>query len=162
MCIRDRVSTQSTWGEEIMIGGNFSMAIEKTLKQKASGVMIGTLLDQAVKYVHKDPINNFDKLASNLIKLEKLFPASNGVFSKFINWTESNPGSKQWFIELLSRDENQIRTFMKNMFVNVSLEWMQTNDCLLYTSDAADDTPCVDLGGRRIINKKKTIIHETK
>ena len=23
------------------------------------------------------------------------------------------------------------------------------NDCLLYTSDAADDTPCVDLGGRR-------------
>ena len=22
--------------------------------------------------------------------------------------------------------------------------------CLLYTSDAADDTPCVDLGGRRI------------
>ena len=26
-------------------------------------------------------------------------------------------------------------------------------DCLLYTSDAADDTPCVDLGGRRIIKK---------
>ena len=26
--------------------------------------------------------------------------------------------------------------------------------CLLYTSDAADDLPCVDLGGRRIINKK--------
>ena len=28
--------------------------------------------------------------------------------------------------------------------------------CLLYTSDAADDLPCVDLGGRRIIKKKKT------
>ena len=27
--------------------------------------------------------------------------------------------------------------------------------CLLYTSDAADDTPCVDLGGRRIIKKKE-------
>ena len=27
--------------------------------------------------------------------------------------------------------------------------------CLLYTSDAADDTPCVDLGGCRIIKKKK-------
>ena len=27
--------------------------------------------------------------------------------------------------------------------------------CLLYTSDAADDTPCVDLGGRRIIKKKR-------
>ena len=28
--------------------------------------------------------------------------------------------------------------------------------CLLYTSDAADDMQCVDLGGRRIIKKKKS------
>ena len=28
--------------------------------------------------------------------------------------------------------------------------------CLLYTSDAADDLLCVDLGGRRLIKKKKT------
>ena len=27
------------------------------------------------------------------------------------------------------------------------------NACLLYTSDAADDMQCVDLGGRRIIKK---------
>ena len=30
-------------------------------------------------------------------------------------------------------------------------------DCLLYTSDAADDLLCVDLGGRRIIKKKKHV-----
>ena len=30
--------------------------------------------------------------------------------------------------------------------------------CLLYTSDAADDIICVDLGGRRIIQKKHTHI----
>ena len=29
--------------------------------------------------------------------------------------------------------------------------------CLLYTSDAADELLCVDLGGRRIIKKKKQI-----
>ncbi|WDT36728.1 hypothetical protein PVA38_10575 [Streptococcus pneumoniae D39] len=28
--------------------------------------------------------------------------------------------------------------------------------CLLYTSDAADEARSVDLGGRRIIKKKKT------
>eukprot|EP00657_Telonema_sp_P-1_P002160 TRINITY_DN15125_c0_g1_i1.p1 TRINITY_DN15125_c0_g1~~TRINITY_DN15125_c0_g1_i1.p1 ORF type:complete len:106 (-),score=33.21 TRINITY_DN15125_c0_g1_i1:43-360(-) len=28
-------------------------------------------------------------------------------------------------------------------------------NCLLYTSDAADDLLCVDLGGRRILKKKK-------
>ena len=31
-----------------------------------------------------------------------------------------------------------------------------SSTCLLYTSDAADDLLCVDLGGRRIIKKKKT------
>src|SRR5450756_3194232 len=38
------------------------------------------------------------------------------------------------------------------------LQWFiaeQVEDCLLYTSDAADDLLCVDLGGRRIIKKKK-------
>ena len=33
----------------------------------------------------------------------------------------------------------------------------QYESCLLYTSDAADDLLCVDLGGRRIIKKKKNI-----
>ena len=31
--------------------------------------------------------------------------------------------------------------------------------CLLYTSDAADERSSVDLGGRRIIKKKKTEEH---
>ena len=34
--------------------------------------------------------------------------------------------------------------------------WTNYNTCLLYTSDAADDLLCVDLGGRRIIKKKTT------
>ena len=33
--------------------------------------------------------------------------------------------------------------------------------CLLYTSDAADDLLCVDLGGRRIIKKQKHNYHRT-
>ena len=32
---------------------------------------------------------------------------------------------------------------------------MKVIGCLLYTSDAADDLLCVDLGGRRIIKKTK-------
>ena len=31
------------------------------------------------------------------------------------------------------------------------------DSCLLYTSDAADERSSVDLGGRRIIKKKKSI-----
>ena len=33
---------------------------------------------------------------------------------------------------------------------------MEFYGCLLYTSDAADERSSVDLGGRRIIKKKKT------
>ena len=37
---------------------------------------------------------------------------------------------------------------------NIPCKEDQTGTCLLYTSDAADDLLCVDLGGRRIIKKK--------
>ena len=33
--------------------------------------------------------------------------------------------------------------------------YIQGKSCLLYTSDAADEEDSVDLGGRRIIKKKK-------
>src|SRR5450756_3120309 len=39
--------------------------------------------------------------------------------------------------------------------VAIQCNTMQLYACLLYTSDAADDLLCVDLGGRRIIKKKK-------
>ena len=35
-------------------------------------------------------------------------------------------------------------------------------DCLLYTSDAADDLLCVELGGSRIIKKKNKKQHTVK
>ena len=37
----------------------------------------------------------------------------------------------------------------------IDAHFMWGNPCLLYTSDAADDLLCGDLGGRRIIKKKK-------
>src|SRR5678815_4588070 len=38
----------------------------------------------------------------------------------------------------------------------------RNNPCLLYTSDAADERSSVDLGGRRIIKKKKNIPRPTE
>ena len=40
---------------------------------------------------------------------------------------------------------------------NDTPEGRQNNSCLLYTSDAADERSSVDLGGRRIIKKKKQV-----
>ena len=36
----------------------------------------------------------------------------------------------------------------------MKMDLIGADTCLLYTSDAADDLLCVDLGGRRIIKKK--------
>ena len=47
------------------------------------------------------------------------------------------------------------QAFGGKVVVGKELMHGKTSNCLLYTSDAADDTPCVDLGGRRIIKKNK-------
>src|SRR5665213_1754007 len=44
--------------------------------------------------------------------------------------------------------------FADGLPANNALLW----GCLLYTSDAADDLLCVDLGGRRIIKKKQNLM----
>src|SRR5680860_333736 len=48
---------------------------------------------------------------------------------------------------VMTRDE------VKAVLANLSgaSGWLRSCTCLLYTSDAADDLLCVDLGGRRII-----------
>ena len=43
----------------------------------------------------------------------------------------------------------------KYLDVLLAMKNAQRNPCLLYTSDAADDLLCVDLGGRRFLKKKK-------
>ena len=51
------------------------------------------------------------------------------------------------------------RALRVHITVNV-FHTFKIRGCLLYTSDAADDLLCVDLGGRRLIKKKKqTTIH---
>eukprot|EP00831_Metopus_contortus_P084709 TRINITY_DN9683_c0_g1_i2.p1 TRINITY_DN9683_c0_g1~~TRINITY_DN9683_c0_g1_i2.p1 ORF type:complete len:139 (+),score=46.91 TRINITY_DN9683_c0_g1_i2:56-472(+) len=57
-------------------------------------------------------------------------------------------GDVQDFLQKLLRIEVKERSSASDALQH---PWI----CLLYTSDAADDTPCVDLGGRRIIKKKK-------
>ena len=47
---------------------------------------------------------------------------------------------------------------LANINPTTTTAWQKLNDyksCLLYTSDAADERSSVDLGGRRIIKKKK-------
>src|SRR5680860_348242 len=49
------------------------------------------------------------------------------------------------YIKHLQKNPKEVQKLFKELLIG----------CLLYTSDAADDLLCVDLGGRRIIKKKK-------
>ena len=61
---------------------------------------------------------------------------------------------------LAARHQNTVRA---DFFVNVAFasasraKLAKVVVCLLYTSDAADERSSVDLGGRRIIKKKKRL-----
>ena len=81
------------------------------------------------------------------LKVIDSFTSKDGVYKvKFLtNIFQENPG-----IEFIYKGSNlQLLKINSILFQHMQLI------CLLYTSDAADDTPCVDLGGRRIIKKKK-------
>src|SRR5680860_1927469 len=56
-----------------------------------------------------------------------------------------------WVSTSRNRHERQLEDDLQ---VIISVVWptAKPSPCLLYTSDAADDLLCVDLGGRRIIN----------
>ena len=49
----------------------------------------------------------------------------------------------------------------KRLFALAPAVFSQRTNCLLYTSDAADERSSVDLGGRRIIKKKNNQPHRS-
>eukprot|EP00831_Metopus_contortus_P022833 TRINITY_DN2053_c0_g1_i1.p2 TRINITY_DN2053_c0_g1~~TRINITY_DN2053_c0_g1_i1.p2 ORF type:complete len:198 (-),score=58.66 TRINITY_DN2053_c0_g1_i1:19-612(-) len=65
---------------------------------------------------------------------------------------------KDYFAGVAANNEDDLLKELEELD-DAAIQYLHFHDlfqnCLLYTSDAADDTPCVDLGGRRIIKKKK-------
>eukprot|EP00656_Telonema_subtile_P057489 TRINITY_DN946_c0_g1_i2.p1 TRINITY_DN946_c0_g1~~TRINITY_DN946_c0_g1_i2.p1 ORF type:complete len:107 (-),score=33.82 TRINITY_DN946_c0_g1_i2:23-343(-) len=55
----------------------------------------------------------------------------------------------------IARSRNDIRSSFKLLSTVLGEEMEHHFHCLLYTSDAADEEDSVDLGGRRLIKKKK-------
>eukprot|EP00658_Telonema_sp_P-2_P052481 TRINITY_DN40708_c0_g1_i2.p1 TRINITY_DN40708_c0_g1~~TRINITY_DN40708_c0_g1_i2.p1 ORF type:complete len:141 (-),score=48.94 TRINITY_DN40708_c0_g1_i2:41-463(-) len=88
---------------------------------------------------------NFDRVARQL-DVKKLKECMWGQLSL----DEPEPDAGHKFSEIVSEVPKVIPADMSS---NVSVPYCFI--CLLYTSDAADEEDSVDLGGRRIIKKKK-------
>ena len=58
-------------------------------------------------------------------------------------------------LDLLAANQIDYTRFFRKLCAAAGDPAGQAGLCLLYTSDAADERSSVDLGGRRIIKKKK-------
>ena len=108
------------------------------------------------------------KLTNAVYKVTDLFPAKdplrmatrkealNVLFSSILFLKGFNPKNKVKALASLKVLEACFDVAQKQNWVNEK-NFEILKSCLLYTSDAADDLLCVDLGGRRIIKQKKKI-----
>ena len=70
-------------------------------------------------------------------------------------FTENGDSLPVTVIDVSNNRVTQIKKTEKDGYSAVQLCFGEKRACLLYTSDAADERSSVDLGGRRIIKKKK-------
>src|SRR5450756_3256247 len=91
-------------------------------------------------------VNNFNAIRISLASPEQIRDWSSGEVTKpeTINYRTLKPEKDGLFDERIFGPTKDWECYCGKY-----------KRCLLYTSDAADDLLCVDLGGRRIIKKKK-------
>eukprot|EP00828_Plagiopyla_frontata_P019658 TRINITY_DN2512_c0_g1_i4.p1 TRINITY_DN2512_c0_g1~~TRINITY_DN2512_c0_g1_i4.p1 ORF type:complete len:364 (-),score=84.54 TRINITY_DN2512_c0_g1_i4:55-1146(-) len=123
----------------------------KTMKiNKKPNLAIKSLLQKSMKTVKQSSNPEFDRLLSsvkgNVIR-EALWKNINQVLIVVSELAEDN--AKQAIIIDRKMEEAHLNEKDKMMLMQ------SIKTCLLYTSDAADEEDSVDLGGRRIIKKKK-------
>src|SRR5450756_2864572 len=94
----------------------------------------------------------FNRFGKNLPATSTLFPAVELFAQLFVE-----PGHTASGRFLRQRHEVRFVEFVQHraiLHIPDQFDTLRSGGCLLYTSDAADDLLCVDLGGRRIIKKK--------
>eukprot|EP00831_Metopus_contortus_P068652 TRINITY_DN61438_c0_g1_i1.p2 TRINITY_DN61438_c0_g1~~TRINITY_DN61438_c0_g1_i1.p2 ORF type:complete len:202 (+),score=25.50 TRINITY_DN61438_c0_g1_i1:128-733(+) len=167
--------TQSTWGKLPQaineLFGNylaFNQSLDFSLCSFCRSIKSSSSLSKTYSdnYFEEDPPNGSFREGTSTYSWHLLFPrvkiqsiVNTQIFtlpfelvrqlhcSSFQNWTRE--------IEKFGKivKPTHCKEFLPFYFPYQNSQLFK--NCLLYTSDAADDTPCVDLGGRRIIKKKK-------
>ena len=96
----------------------------------------GSIPESMIEAAKIDGASEFKVLTKVVLPVSKPFLATLSLFAAVGQWNS-------WLdAAYYVRDSN--------------LHTLSYKVCLLYTSDAADDLPCGDLSGRRLIKKKKT------
>src|SRR5678815_6180462 len=91
------------------------------------------------------------------LRLESTRVANENHLQEHLRTIQELTSENKELIRTLETCKTNVEEQIREMTLkNVQLENVTTiKTCLLYTSDAADERSSVDLGGRRIIKKKK-------
>ena len=141
---------------------DIEIVIDKLTINKENILRLTDSIDLALKSGDKtlyivDENNNSTFFSKNLVDPDSGIsyeePSPNSFsFNSPYGWCESCKGIGEV-------DHIHMDTIIEDKNLSISrggiLPLGQYRDCLLYTSDAADDSLRVDLGGRRIIKKKR-------
>ena len=95
-------------------------------------------------------INAVNEINSLIAQIERNMNALAPMIE--LNGMKHTTQSKE-LTKLVRRDLDRIKDLL-NQHSSARIAVYRLKGCLLYTSDAADDLLCVDLGGRRSIKKK--------
>ena len=125
--------------------------IEKQLNKKFVNLPIPSGTEICEKQLFH-LIDKVEKVEVDTVQVEPFLPK---IYEK-LEWMDRNDLIQRF----VSIEFNRFLEYYKNLQDLSSPSDSKYKDCLLYTSDAADERSSVDLGGRRIIKKKKNIKRE--
>ena len=129
----------------------------------SAGAIVGSLLANGMS-----PVSAMDALAGRHVEVRALWAGDlfRPNYGEILGRLRRFPATVQNALRHYSRNTNDmnlwdfiwtlIEVLPSGLYDGTALEGYMA--CLLYTSDAADERSSVDLGGRRIIKKKKTDI----
>eukprot|EP00831_Metopus_contortus_P082504 TRINITY_DN8938_c0_g1_i2.p3 TRINITY_DN8938_c0_g1~~TRINITY_DN8938_c0_g1_i2.p3 ORF type:complete len:184 (+),score=79.14 TRINITY_DN8938_c0_g1_i2:153-704(+) len=150
MCIRDR----STWVRSLNLLAN-------PVTDAAGGSMKKEMLIvfdvMKLKRINKEDVTAEDIKEAADEKKERERQAEEARLEAERLAKEKEEQEKKEREEAEEKEREEAEAKAKEEAEAKAKEEAEAKACLLYTSDAADDTPCVDLGGRRIIKKKKQL-----
>src|SRR5665648_666005 len=143
MCIRDRISGNSSTVCVHTTSNPHGFFLILRNKQALMYVKAPTIISGEIVHVRRlrnqkqiDPFLYHSLLSLADTFGEFLFRKNRHFFSSLTNWSL-----------ISSKSHKASKTLFDDSCIDIV-------DCLLYTSDAADEEDSVDLGGRRLIKKK--------
>ncbi len=100
------------------------MNIKKVTREYFQQSAINLSSKFVTSFVRISPEKNFDRVMKSLAILAKSF-SNPKPFNSFMNWLKNNPGTRQWFINLMLKDKGQASNVIKILFGNCSLKWIE-------------------------------------